>query len=235
MALFAVLSLVGLAWSPLLLFAPLLAAMVLFAGAQAAVHACRASLPRQPSSPARRLGMRALIAFLYLMQPLARCAGRTHSGLTPWRLRGVHGFAWPVSARVESWSKEWEDPFRRLADLEQALREGGAVVIRGHEFARWDLELRGGLIGRIRIRQFTADLPHRAQLIRLEGHPRCAGIAVLLFLLLTAIIVGATRQQEYALAAAAWLAAAGLAGVTLREVSAAMATFKRTANRVLKP
>jgi GT2 family glycosyltransferase len=235
MALFAVLSVLGLAWSPLLVFAPMLGAMILFAGAQAIVHAARARLPADGASIGRQIRMRGLIAVLYLLQPLARCVGRTHYGLTPWRLRGVHGFTWPLSCSMEHWHETWRDPFARLADLEGTLREGGAVVVRGGEFVPWDLELRGGLVGRVRIRQFAADLPHRAQHVRLEAQPRCAGAAVLLFLLLGLICAGATAQQRFALAGAAWLGAAMLAAIAVREIGAAMATFKRAVGRLGGP
>ena len=224
-------SLLGLAWEPLLLFTVPLIAMLLFAGAQAVLHALRAPIDRRFHGT-RRLWMRVLTAFLYLMQPMARFVGRSRSGLTPWRLRGVSGFAWPFSDRVEHWSKTWRDPFRRLADLEAELREGGAVVIRGHEFAGWDLELRGGLIGQVRIRQFTSDLPHGVQLVRLDGHPRCAGLGVFLFALLIFICTAATHENQYLLAGTAWLGATALAILTLREVSAAMATFRRTVRRI---
>jgi GT2 family glycosyltransferase len=232
---FTLLTLLGLLWPPLLLFGAPVVCMVLFAGSQALVHATRATIPGEHRGLFKRLRLRGLTAFLYLMQPMARFAGRTRYGLTPWRLRGVRGYAWPFSCRVEHWLEAWRDPFQRLADLEGRLREGGAAVLRGHEFAGWDLELRGGLIGRVRIRQFTADLPHRAQLVRLDAHPRCAGMGVLLFVLLAVICVGATREQQFLLAGFAWLAASALAFLTLREISAAMATFRRAAQRIKEP
>jgi hypothetical protein len=231
-ALFMVLSALGVAWSPLLVFAPMLGAMILFAVAQATVHALRARLPADAGGLGRRVRMRVLIGALYQLQPLSRCVGRTHYGLTPWRLRGVRGFAWPLSCRVECWHHTWRDHFARLADLEDALRQGGAVVVRGGECDQWDLELRGGLVGRVRIRQFAADLPHRAQYIRVEGSPRCAGAAALLFLLLATICAGAAAQERYALAGAAWLGAAILAALAVREIGAAMATFKRAVARL---
>jgi len=232
MLLLAALSLLGLIWPPLYFLAAILGAMILFASAQAVVHASRAKIPAEFKGPLRRLWMRSLMAFLYLMQPMARCAGRVHYGLTPWRLRGVGGAAWPSSCRVEHWSKTWKDPFQRLADLERNLREGGAAVVRGHEFAGWDLELRGGLLGRARIHQFTADLPHAAQLVRLDAHPRCAAGGVLVFLIAAMVCAAATSQGTYVLAGAAWLLAAGMVALAVREISAAMATFRRASERL---
>jgi hypothetical protein len=57
-------------------------------------------------------------------------------------------------------------------------------------------------------------------------------MGVLLFLLLAAICIASTRQREYLLAGSAWLVATLLALMTLREISAAMATFRRAAMKV---
>ncbi|HYE61492.1 MAG TPA: glycosyltransferase [Phycisphaerales bacterium] len=229
----AVLAMLGIIWPGMLLFAGILGCMLVFAGVQACVHAARAPVDCRWRGM-RLIGMRALIAFLYLMQPMARFVGRVQEGLTPWRFRGVHGFALPRSSTIQHWSAHWRDPFQRLADLEGALRQGGAVVVRGHEFAGWDLELRGGLVGRVRVRQFTSDLPKRVQWVRWDGHPRVAPLGTCVFLVLLGVCWVATRQGEYILASAGWLAGAILAVLAIREIGAAMATFRRVAEGLEK-
>jgi hypothetical protein len=135
-----------------------------------------------------------------------------------------------MTTTVEHWCKEWKDPFRRLALVEGALREGGAVVIRGHEFASWDLELRGGLIGRVRVRQFTSDLPNRVQWVRWDASPRVAPLGTIVFGVLLMVCWAATREGEFTLAAAGWIVAAAFACLAVREIGAAMATFRRVAS-----
>jgi GT2 family glycosyltransferase len=231
-ALLAAVSLVGVWWPPLLAAAPVLGLMLLLVVVQAAVHASRAHFPDPPASRSMAARMRLLCAFLYIMQPVARLWGRVRDGLTPWRLRGVRGFAWPLSRRVEAWRPKWRDPGERLSDLEHRLKRGGAVVLRGHEFARWDLELRGGLAGRVRIRQFTADLAHGAQYVRLDARPRCAPPAGVLFVALAGLCAAAAAQGLFVLAGVVWLLAALLVFLVFREIGAAMATFAALAHRI---
>lgn len=228
MALVGALSTLGLVWPPMLVFAPVIIVMMLFTGFQAVVHASRATFPDRPTSLLAAARMRMLVGGLYLMQPVARLAGRVHYGLTPWRLRGVRGVASPLSFRHESWCKNWHDPSARLADLEGTLKRGGAVVLRGHEFARWDLELRGGLFGRVRIRQFTADLAHSAQYVQYFATPRFAPMGVLLFIFFCALCAAAIVEDRLLLAGSAWAVAALIALIATRELLAAMATFRTT-------
>lgn len=232
MALIVGLSLVGLAWAPMLIFAYLLCAMVAFTVFQAVVHAARAPFVRQPRSRLARHGMRVLIGFLFIMQPVARLVGRVHNGLTPWRLRGVRGFASPLSFRHEAWCKRWQDPSARLAALEKALKDRGAVVRRGHEFARWDLELRGGLIGLVRIRQFTADLAHSAQYVQYQATPRFSLLGAVPFVLFVFLSAASSYEGHLLLAGSAWIVAALIAVLGLRELSAAMATAREATRSV---
>ena len=143
------LSLLGRVWGPLWLAAPLLVLAVAFAWAQAGAHAARAVLLPVRRSKWQRFRMRATIAFLYRLQPLARCLGRYRQGLTPWRLRGVGGWRVPVPANIELVKKRWKLTNEWLQTVERQLRGGGATVLRGSDFDRWDLELRGGLSGAV--------------------------------------------------------------------------------------
>jgi O-antigen biosynthesis protein len=228
MALVGGLAILGLVWPPMLLFVSLLVGMTIFAAAQAVVHAIRARFPAPSPSRVGALRMRVLVAFLYVMQPVARLAGRLHNGLTPWRLRGVSGVASPLSFRKEAWCKHWHDPSARLAELEGALKRAGGVVLRGHEFARWDLELRGGLFGRVRLRQFTADLAHSAQYVQYVATPRLAPMGVMLFMFFCALCWAAIVENNLILAGLAWCVAALVAMIALRELLAAMATARAT-------
>src|SRR5439155_8079883 len=96
-----------------------------------AAHAARAPRPR------------ALTAVLHCLQPLARLLGRVEHGLTPWRRRGDVGPAlpWPRTFAAAR-SGRWQDVTEKLGSMETALRESGAVVRRGGDFDRWDLEVR---------------------------------------------------------------------------------------------
>ena len=108
-------SLLGLEWTPLLLALPLF----LLAVALPVAHAvsCASRLPFLHFPAAQRRKLKALTAFLHLMQPMARLIGRIKLGLTPWRRCGVaSGIAlplpWPKTFTI--WSQQWRSPIAWL-------------------------------------------------------------------------------------------------------------------------
>jgi glycosyltransferase involved in cell wall biosynthesis len=223
--------LLGVVWRPLLLAVVPLAALVGLSTLQALVHARRARLADDPAErgPLTRLRMRVLIALLYRLQPLARLLGRVHYGLTPWRLRGVSGFAWPGTREVRLWNRTWRFPAERLHAVEQALKAQGAVVMRGTPYSRWDLELRGGLVGGVRASLLTEDLPHGAQLVRVRLRPRVGALGVVVYALFTAVGLGGLTGQMPILGGVAGILGLAVVLLTLRECAAAMASFDRAA------
>ena len=94
-AILGIASLGGLLWAPLLLALPLFVLALAAPVIQAWTSAADLSSARS-SSAAGRLAARATVAFLHLMQPLARLRGRLKHGLTLWRKRGPGG----ISCRV---------------------------------------------------------------------------------------------------------------------------------------
>src|SRR4029077_9854412 len=76
----------GLAWSPLLLMGPILMLAIAAPLIQAGVAAAKEPLDSQPLL--QRLARRILIAWLHLIQPLARLLGRVRHGVGPWRWVG---------------------------------------------------------------------------------------------------------------------------------------------------
>jgi hypothetical protein len=45
------------------------------------------------------------------------------------------------------WSESWRAPEAWLAELETVLRTQEVIVVRGSDYDRWDLYLRGGMFG----------------------------------------------------------------------------------------
>jgi GT2 family glycosyltransferase len=224
----------GLAWWPMFLAAPLLAACLGFAGQQALAHAGRAVLHDQAKLPAAaRWRMRLKIAFLYRMQPLARLIGRYTHGLVPWRSRrGVSGFAWPSCRLVDVGVKKWRFPSEWLTRLETDLRGRGAAVLRGGDFDGWDLTLRGGLFGGVRVTLMSEDLEYGAQLLRFRARPAVARLAPAVATLLTALALVAGINAHRSITAAFAGLAMLLAALTVAECGAALATVRRAAREV---
>src|SRR5436309_7523032 len=88
----AALSVLSILWKPLLLFLPMLNLTVGASLVQASLGAAQASFTNAPRLRITRLKLRALTAFLHLLQPLARLWGR--HGLAP-GTRRTPGVAFP--------------------------------------------------------------------------------------------------------------------------------------------
>jgi glycosyltransferase involved in cell wall biosynthesis len=142
LAVLGLVGLLGLSWSPLLFALPLLALAL-------AVTITEAGLSAGLSWRGRRcgLGVRALTASLYVLQPLARLVGRLGDGLTPWRRPGGSGFLVPRSRNLEVWSEQWYSCEERLEAIVTSIQENSIVPIRGGDYDRWDIECRGGMLG----------------------------------------------------------------------------------------
>jgi GT2 family glycosyltransferase len=186
----AVLSMFRAAWWPLLIVA--LGAPL----TQAILAAERATFTNMPRSRLAEWKLRGLTAFLHLMQPLARLYGRVRWGLTPWRRRGAAGFALPWPQQFVMWSEEWQAPETRLQVVERAIRAEGAVAPRGGDYDRWDLEVRGGLLGAARVLMAIEEHGAGKQLIRFRVWPRCSRLGLILSLLFAAISISAAIHQD---------------------------------------
>ena len=188
---------------------PLTVLLLALAVAAPAAHALRAGwkASREPK-------VRALAALLHLLQPVARLAGRVRGGLTPWRRRAP-ALAVPAVRSATVWSEQWRPPSEWLGSLERELRHGGAVVRRGGDYDRWDLEVRGGALATARLRFGLEEHGEGKQLARFRIWPRCsrAGLAV---------VLGAAAAAAGA-AATGSLAAAGVLGLLAALTLARMA------------
>ncbi len=204
----AVLSLLGILWTPLLLALPLLALAISTLLAQACLSALRASFTSAPDSRVAWLKLRSLTAFLHLLQPLARLYGRLRYGLAPWRLCGASGLSLPRPRTSILWSECWQDPAERLRSIEVALRSAGACVRRGGDFDRWDLEVRGGILGTVRMLMTIEEHGAGKQLVRLRSWPAYSAKYLVQTLLLVALSIDAALDYG-------WIASAILSAVAM--------------------
>ena len=172
-----VVSLIGLAWTPLLIAVPLF----LLALAAPAVQAWTSTENLSPDgahSGRGRARTRITVAALHLLQPLARLRGRLKYGLTVWRKRGPDGLSWPVPRTLPILVTQWQPPEARLAALAEALQNTGAVVLHGNRYDSWDLEVRGGLFGSSRMLMAFEDSGSGTQLVRLRAWPYCSPLSL---------------------------------------------------------
>lgn len=196
-ALLGLLTLLGLSWKPLFFAAPLLLA----AFGLPLVHAIASSLhARFPDAPKNRLAdlrSRSVIAWLHVLQPIARLLGRVRWGLTPWRRTTAASLSIPVTYFFTLWSELWRSAEQRMCDLESALKAQGSVVHRGGGFDNWDLEVCGGLLGAARLKMVVEEHGQERQLVRLRVSPRYGWIGFAFAAALGAPAFAAARAHAW--------------------------------------
>jgi glycosyltransferase involved in cell wall biosynthesis len=186
------LSLLGLLWRPALLAAPLLAASAGVPVVYVINVVARTSFSSSSRARMSRRKLQALTALLHVIQPLARLLGRLQHGLTPWRALRAPGFIFPRSQTFQIWSERWQEPSAWFSSLETAVASRHAVVRRGGDFDRWDLELPGGMLGSVRARMAFEEHGAGRQLVRLRVWPKYSrlGLAITASIMLLSVWAG---------------------------------------------
>jgi GT2 family glycosyltransferase len=215
----------GLFWKPLLWALPFLGYTVGVLVVQAGLSAQHASFTSTRQSRREQLQLWGLTTLLHLMQPLARLRGRLRYGLTPWRWQSTRGLVWPWAKTHKIWREQWQCPLERLAAIEDVLRAEGTSSRRGGDYDRWDLEVRGGVLGAVRLLATTEEHGAGKQLVRFRLWPTCAWQGLALGTLLLALALGAAAQGTWLVAAALCLGAALPLYRMAHECAGAMATL----------
>lgn len=201
-------ALLGVAWSPLLVAAPFFAFGVLGILWRAFSSGWRAQRPAIGLTSSELLRRRLLTGALFLMQPMARLAGRMLNGLSPWRRRHRgSGAARSKPHTLSIWSERWRSHEERLEELQQAMITGGAVVYSGGDFDRWDLDVRTGPWGTVRLLSTVEEHGDGKQLTRLRVWPRPSVISAALPVLLLVSVLAAIDGQPTVAACFAVVAA----------------------------
>ena len=201
-ALLAEISALGLLWPPLLVAAPAFFAAIAWILSAAIANGWRAHQAVPGQSRRETLKRRAVTALLFLLQPFARLAGRLRNGLSPWRRR-IHAnptLPWPRT--VEIWSERWRDPQAWVEQLQDGLAAAGGFVRSGGPFDRWDLDLRAGAFGGVKIRTAVEEHGDGKQLLRARVWPRttATGRLVVLTLILLTLVALQQHRPEIAIA-----------------------------------
>jgi GT2 family glycosyltransferase len=220
----ALLSAMGFLWKPLFIAAPLLFFAVGLSMVQAATAAIK-SIPWAPGSPLVRFRLRALLALLFLAHPLARLQGRLLGRFTLWRRDRAAAIPLPGSTSI--WTQSWQAACARLESLRSRLRSRGSPVLSGGNYDRWDLEVRGGTFGALRLLMAVEEHGQGCQLIRLRWWPRLSPPGLVLFLLGLFLTAAAAADRAWWAAAPPALCAAWVGLRGFKECSFAAAMTKR--------
>jgi O-antigen biosynthesis protein len=199
-AFMAFLAILSLSWPPLLVTLPVLVLAVVPTLVQAVRGGLGANFHIPYDSRLLRGALRIMTAFLHLMQPLARLIGRVQHGLTFWRGRGTARFTFPQSRETALWTEDWAEPAQRVAKILTHLQSNRAIALCGDEFARWDIEVRGGMFGAARMLMAVEDHGAGAQYVRTRVWCRCRRPA-------RVVCVTSAVLAACALVSGGWLAA----------------------------
>lgn len=220
----------GAFWKPLLLALPLLGAATAALVVDAGLGAARARF----SHTRGRWRLRVLTALLYLLQPMARLHGRLLHGLTPWRRRGTRRFSLPLPHTYAFWSERWQSVEDRVRAIDRALRVDGSVTRSGGDWDRWDLQVRGGLMGAARLRVAVEEHGAGKQLVRLRSWV-CVPASSLTLVLLAGVLGGlAVISNTDPGTITLGIVASALLVRLIYECGAAGATIRRALARIVE-
>ncbi|PYU53526.1 MAG: glycosyl transferase [Acidobacteria bacterium] len=167
----AVLCGISMFWGRLLGVLPVAVVAFVLSLVPAASAAVKVRFPESAKGRFTRFRLRVLTGLLHLMQPLTRLWSRLVYSLTAWRIRRFPTLSFPWPRMFQLWSERWLDSTEVLASLESVLRSGGAVVRRGGDYDSWDLEIRGGVFGGVRVRTVSENYGLGKHMLRLRSRP----------------------------------------------------------------
>jgi O-antigen biosynthesis protein len=230
LAVLGLVSALGLVWEPLFLAAPAFLVACCWILASAVIGGWRAHPLAPGRSRLETMRRRDMTALLFLLQPVARLAGRLRNGLSPWRRRTRTRPTLPRPRTVAVWSESWTDPRAWVERLQDGLAARGGFVRSGGPFDRWDLDLRAGALGGVKIRTVIEEHGGGRQLLRVRIWPRATLVGRLAVLVLLLLSVFAIYQHKIAVAIAiglllAFAVALGIEG-TATATRLALATVK---------
>jgi hypothetical protein len=193
---------------------------------EASLGAARATFTGDSKSRLTAAKLRGITIGLHVLQPLARLCGRLRYGLAPWRRRSAT-LAFPMRRKRSIWDERWKSADQRLKRIEQDVRSLGCVVRHGSEFDRWDLEVRGGMLGVARMRIAVEEHGAGRQLVRFSCWPKYSRFGLTVAAGCAALAVGAALDG----AVGAFVVLAAVAAITavsaLRDTATATGVLLR--------
>src|SRR5947199_2794413 len=147
-ALLAGMFLLSLGWGASIVVGPTLLVAIAIPIAQASISARHAKFIATKRNRAWSLiGLRFVVLFLHLMQPMARLSGRMRSGLTPWRRRGPK--TRPRFRRVQMtyWRDQREAAEEKVRKIRAQLPDSGTIPRRARAYNPRGQDVGGERVG----------------------------------------------------------------------------------------
>lgn len=211
---FAGLALLGLDWAPLLVFAPLALAGIALSILMALQGARRAHFSTVEGGRRPEWQMRAIVAWLHLVQPAARLIGRIQHGIGPWNRKSMRLTPLPMTVETTLWTEdEWGSLEDQLARLDKTMVEMAMPHRVGGPMESHDFAFRQSLFAETRTSAMVEEHGSGKQLFRFRSWPVVLRGSVLLIAVLAALAAGALLSK-------AWIAGGTLAAAAILSVLA---------------
>ncbi len=231
--LLAGLSTLGYFWPHALWAIPLLTAAIAVPILQAIWSASHAEFTTLNRSRLTLIKLYSLTTWLYCIQPLGRLWGRLDNGLTPWRRRGKTSLKWPRHQYKALWSEEWHSSEDWLSDFYQGFSRHGAIAIQGGDFDPWDLEVRSGLTGSIRILMAIEEHGNGKQVVRLRSWPKIAPAAIGTLIIMILLTAAAASDESFFAAFILGCATFAVGATIAWDCSTAASTYLQSVSRLV--
>jgi hypothetical protein len=132
-------------------------------------------------------------------------------------------FPWPRTFAI--WFEQWRAPSDRLQSIESTLRTEGLCVFRGGDFDRWDLEVRGSMLGAARLRTAVEEHGLGRQLVRFRVWPRASTTGVMVAASFASLAAAAAHDRAWAGATILLFVVVLLCGGIVEQCAAATAAL----------
>jgi len=116
---------------------------------------------------------------------------------------------------MAAWYETWGATETRVEEMEKLLLQHRMVVRRGNEYDRWDLRIRGGLLGGLKLRIAIEEHGEGKQLVLVWMMPTWSPLGVAMPIIFGALAAGAATTAATAGAAGPWWAFGVLTAIAL--------------------
>ncbi len=188
----------SIGWFPWLVLGPALLLAIILPALQAAENVRRTRIPKDDKVLSSAFKVKTMLAFLNIVQPLARLDGRLRGGLRPWRRHGPRARPRFRPATMKMWRDKREPAEATLNRLEHKSRAMGLLVRSGGEFDSWDLEIRQGILGGVRMLLAVEEHAPGKQLLRFKLSQTYSRLALALCVVFAVMSVAALSYGAWA-------------------------------------
>lgn len=170
----------GFIWSPMMYFWPLALIVTLLPVSHIIYNVAKMPGKNHTRTKFQVLLFKITTISFHIFQPLARLLGRFKYDLTPWRNYGKGSYLLPLNRNTNVWCNNWIAPEQRLEVIESDLRSENACVERGDIYDRWDLLIKGGALGSVKLFMAAEDHNGGKQYLRFRIVPGISLTAICL-------------------------------------------------------